>query len=109
MRAAFKELSFRPLNIRTTIPLGCRQLEGISAPASQQANLEHRNVACARDDVINKAKERIETNLTHLIWHVPVLLTTLLISVVYFIQLHGIKNVIQYLTKGEGHLSGTVC
>ena len=63
MRAAFKELSFRPLNIRTTIPLGCRQLEGISAPASQQANLEHRNVACARDDVIDEAKERIETNL----------------------------------------------
>ena len=32
-------------------------------PASQQANLEHRNVACARDDVIDEAKERIETNL----------------------------------------------
>ena len=41
-------------------------------PASQQSNLEHRNVACARDDVIDKAKELIETNLcnsTHLLEH----------------------------------------
>ena len=29
----------------------------------EKADVEHRNVACARDDVIDKAKERIETNL----------------------------------------------
>ena len=37
--------------------------------------------------------------MTHLLRHVPVLLKTLLISVVIHIQIHKITTFIQYLTK----------